>query len=201
MTPKKKIVSVPADRRTRRMQVMDAAIEVLAKEGARGLTYRAIDRHVGSPEGTTSNHFERRIEILCAVASQLFEADVSKLRKALRKKDDGPTTPKWVAERLAALWSQWPRNWVIARYEIFLEAARHPALLKIQTAWGSEVQEIWNDVFRRLGARNLQRSAFPWVDIIRGLLVSQVMLSERTMPLGEMASLLQDEIECLLERG
>jgi AcrR family transcriptional regulator len=200
MTANAKITPSPSESLSPRMRVLDGAIEVLATHGARGLTFRAIDRFVGNPEGTTSNHFDRRIEILCAIADRLLRADIEKLRGALRPDDDGPTTPKWVAERLVALWSEWPPSWIIARYEIFLEAARHPPLLKIQRERGGEIQEIWNEVFLRLGAQNLRRSAFPWVDIIRSLLVSQVMLSERRMPHDEMVSLLQDEIDCLLAR-
>ena len=48
---------------------------------------------------------------------------------------------------MAILWSDWPRSWIIARYEIFLEAARHPPLLKIQRKSGGQIQEIWNEVF------------------------------------------------------
>ena len=45
-----------------------SSMEVLARHGPRGLTYRAIDRFLNAPEGTTSNYFDRRMDIVEAVA-------------------------------------------------------------------------------------------------------------------------------------
>ena len=38
----------------RRAALVDAAIEVLAREGARGLTFRAVDVEAAVPNGTAS---------------------------------------------------------------------------------------------------------------------------------------------------
>lgn len=186
---------------TRRIQILDGAIEVLALHGARGLTYRAIDRQLAAPEGTASNHFANRLEILTSISDRLLRADVEKLRSAMEPHNDEPTTAAYVAARLVALWSEWPRSWIVARYEIFLESERHPPLREMQRETGLEVQTIWNGVFRRLGARNLHRSAFPWVDVIRGLLLSKVALPERAMPNEELTALLRDQLEFLVARG
>jgi len=48
----------------RRAALLDAAIEVLAREGARGLTFRAVDAEAGVPTGTASNYFANRDEML-----------------------------------------------------------------------------------------------------------------------------------------
>ncbi|MFC6506917.1 TetR/AcrR family transcriptional regulator [Promicromonospora citrea] len=53
----------------RRAALADAGIAVLAREGARGLTHRAIDGEAGVPTGTTSNYFRSRD----ALVSGLFE--------------------------------------------------------------------------------------------------------------------------------
>lgn len=186
---------------TRHFQVVDGAIEVLALHGSRGLTFRAIDRQLDAPEGTASNHFANRAEILASVARRLMQTDVDRLRHALEPDAVEPTSPAEVAGRLMTVWSGWPRSWIVARYEIFLESERHPSLREIQKAQGGEVQSIWNGVFRRLGARDLQRSAFPWVDIIRGVLLSKVALSERAMPEEQLKSLLIDQLTFLVGRG
>lgn len=44
----------------RRAQLTDAGIRILAREGARGLTHRAVDAEAGVPIGTASNYFKNR---------------------------------------------------------------------------------------------------------------------------------------------
>jgi AcrR family transcriptional regulator len=185
---------------SRRKQVLDGAIEVLARAGPRGLTYRAIDRFLETPEGSTSNYFGRRLDILEAVADRIFKADIERLGMVILPAEDERITADWVAERLVDYWSERPPSWIIARYHIAFEAVRHPKLNKIIRQHGVEIQKIWNEVFRRLGAHRLFHSAVPWVDIIRGLLFTQVMLSDRMMPRRALVSLLKDEIVMLLKR-
>src|SRR2546429_235342 len=48
----------------RRRDLCDAAIAVLAADGARGLTHRRVDRHAGFPEGTTSFYYQTRAALL-----------------------------------------------------------------------------------------------------------------------------------------
>ena len=53
----------------RRTALLDAAIDVLAEEGARGLTYRAIDAKAEVPAGTASNYFANRDELMAEVST------------------------------------------------------------------------------------------------------------------------------------
>ncbi len=58
---------------TRRTALLDAAIDVLAREGSRGLTLRAIDKQAGVPTGTASNYFANRDELLSQVMRRTRE--------------------------------------------------------------------------------------------------------------------------------
>ena len=51
----------------RRTKLADAAVKVLAREGARGLTHRAVDAEAGVPKGTASNYFASRDGIVEAI--------------------------------------------------------------------------------------------------------------------------------------
>ncbi|CAM5702214.1 hypothetical protein SBADM41S_04563 [Streptomyces badius] len=57
----------------RRDRLRDAAIEVLARDGGRGLTHRAVDRAAEVPPGTTKNYFPTRDAVLRAVAERCLE--------------------------------------------------------------------------------------------------------------------------------
>jgi AcrR family transcriptional regulator len=196
----KKIPAAVHEPAARRARVLEGAMEVLAQHGPRGLTYRAIDRFLSAPEGTTTNYFDRRIDIVEAVAHRIFDADIERVRNAMLPDDVPRMTPKWVSEQLVALWDERPRSYVIARYQIMFEAAGNPTLQKIMAAHGVQLQEIWNEVFRRLGARDLRLTAYPWVDISRGLLLTQIMMPHRARPRDELVSLLHDQIKMLLKR-
>ena len=55
----------------RRQRLADAGLAVLAREGARGLTPRALDREAGVPTGTASNYFRTRAELVRALADRI----------------------------------------------------------------------------------------------------------------------------------
>ena len=57
----------------RRAALVDAAIEVLAERGARGLTFRAVDGAAAVPVGTASNYFANRDALLTQAAARIYE--------------------------------------------------------------------------------------------------------------------------------
>ncbi|MEU8436473.1 TetR family transcriptional regulator [Streptomyces sp. NPDC029216] len=57
----------------RRAALLDAAIEVLAREGSRGLTLRAVDEEAGVPTGTASNYFAHRGQLLVQILRRTRE--------------------------------------------------------------------------------------------------------------------------------
>ncbi|MEU8205516.1 hypothetical protein [Streptosporangium sp. NPDC049046] len=59
--------------RERRDRLRDAAIEVLAESGGRGLTHRAVDAAAATPPGTAKNYFPTRDSMLRAIAERCVE--------------------------------------------------------------------------------------------------------------------------------
>lgn len=55
----------------RRAALTDAAISVVAEQGLRGLTHRAVDAAARLPQGSTSNHFRTRAALVEAVAERI----------------------------------------------------------------------------------------------------------------------------------
>ncbi|MCW4457073.1 TetR/AcrR family transcriptional regulator [Microbacterium sp. MPKO10] len=56
---------------TRHVEVLDAAIRVIASSGMHGLTHRTVDRAAGVPEGSTSNVFRTRSSLVAGVATHI----------------------------------------------------------------------------------------------------------------------------------
>ena len=109
---------------------MRAALAVLTERGLRGVTHRAIDRHAGLAEGTTSAYYRSRSALQRALARFVTDelgADVTSL--AVRLAGDDLTEPHAV-ELVASQFSRWLRegSLVQARIELGLEATRDPEL-------------------------------------------------------------------------
>jgi AcrR family transcriptional regulator len=66
-------VSTVPSNPSRRAELADAGLRVLAAAGARGLTHRAVDAEAGVPTGTASNYFRSRDALLGALGERIFE--------------------------------------------------------------------------------------------------------------------------------
>ncbi|MFI8278850.1 TetR/AcrR family transcriptional regulator [Streptomyces sp. NPDC085929] len=102
----------------RRAALLDAAIEVLARKGSRGLTLRAVDAEAGVPTGTASNYFADRARLLVQI-----------LHRTRERLIPGPADPAGEAllgqllERVRR-----ERSLRIALLELRLEGIRRPEL-------------------------------------------------------------------------
>ncbi|WP_406641709.1 TetR/AcrR family transcriptional regulator [Amycolatopsis sp. WGS_07] len=115
----------------RRAALVDAAIEVLAREGARGLTFRAVDGEAGVPAGTASNYFANRDELFTQAGARVYE----------RLQPDDDSIPPGKGDRAA--YAQLMRELVsriaafrtgyLALLELRLEATRRPELRRVLT--------------------------------------------------------------------
>lgn len=118
----------------RRAALLDAAIEVLAAEGARGLTFRAVDQRAAVPAGTASNYFAGREEILTGAGERVYERllpDEATLAAPFGGPRDRARLTELMhelVERVAAF----PTGF-LALLELRLEAARRPELREVLT--------------------------------------------------------------------
>ncbi|MBL1097216.1 TetR/AcrR family transcriptional regulator [Streptomyces coffeae] len=113
----------------RRAALIDAAIEVLAREGARGLTYRAVDTEAGVPPGTTSNYFTNRDDLLTQVAPRVHER-LTPDPDAMAETMKAPRNAALEAELLRGTMNRISedRSGYLALMELRLEATRRPRL-------------------------------------------------------------------------
>ncbi|WP_432421092.1 TetR/AcrR family transcriptional regulator [Nocardia cyriacigeorgica] len=117
----------------RRQALVDAAIEVLAREGARGLTFRAVDKEAGVPAGTASNYFANRDDLLTQTGSRFYER--LEPSPAMMAKLGGPRTRETVTELMTDVVDRLEtfRTGSLALLELRLEATRRPELRKVLT--------------------------------------------------------------------
>src|SRR5689334_15216803 len=63
----------------RRALLLDAAVSVVAADGLRGLTHRAVDATAHLPAGSTSNAFRSRAALLDAVLAHILATEREQL--------------------------------------------------------------------------------------------------------------------------
>jgi DNA-binding transcriptional regulator YbjK len=113
----------------RRTALLDAAIEVLARDGSRGLTFRAVDAAASVPVGTTSNYFANRDQLIGQIAQRTRERltpDEAEVAQTLRAPRDRQLVGLLMRQLLARLRND--RSSYLAMLELRLEATRRPEL-------------------------------------------------------------------------
>ncbi|MBV7668952.1 TetR family transcriptional regulator [Streptomyces halstedii] len=118
----------------RRAALVDAAIEVLAREGARGLTFRAVDTEASVPTGTASNYFANRDDLFTQVGSRVYErlqpdeATIARQRAATPDREGYTRLMRELVGRVSGF-----RTGYLALLELRLEATRRPELRRVLT--------------------------------------------------------------------
>lgn len=113
----------------RRVALTDAAIDVLAEEGARGLTFRAVDARAGVPVGTASNYFSSRDDLFMQTGARIHSRmtpDPAQVEQALRPTPSRELVAElmhWLVRRMTD-----DRTGYLAMLELRLEATRRPEL-------------------------------------------------------------------------
>jgi DNA-binding transcriptional regulator YbjK len=128
----------------RRQALLDAAVRLLAREGARAVTHRAVAAEAGTTHGAPRYWFATRDELLDEALRQLAERQIAAAEDLLG--EPSPTDLRERAARLAAFVAGTiaaDRDATIARYELFLEAARRPALRPALEAWGAAYTSLF----------------------------------------------------------
>jgi DNA-binding transcriptional regulator YbjK len=113
----------------RRAALVDAGVEVLAREGARGLTFRAVDTEAGVPVGTSSNYFTSRDDLLRQIDARLhvrLAPDPDVVADLLTRPKDRSLVKSLMHDLTARATRD--RTGYLALLEMRLEATRRPEL-------------------------------------------------------------------------
>jgi DNA-binding transcriptional regulator YbjK len=102
----------------RRTAILDAALHLVARGGPRAVTHRAVAAEAGVPLAATTYYFASRDDLIGQALLLCVERDVARLA-------DRPITDLLDADLDA------DRDLLVASFEVWLEAARNPALRPI----------------------------------------------------------------------
>lgn len=160
---------------TRRVQILDAAIAVLGRQGVRGVTHRAVDAAAGVPLGTTSNYFRTRDALFDAVVDRFAERERAAFDELASAAT--PTTPQELASLLAAftLTATGPRRELtLARFAILVEAAIRPQLQRKLGEAAAQIRTWSTERMRAVGSVNPLRDVSIMANQVDALTLHQL---------------------------
>ncbi|MEV4620280.1 TetR/AcrR family transcriptional regulator [Asanoa sp. NPDC049573] len=160
---------------TRLTDLADAAISVVAGQGMRGLTHRAVDARAALPAGTTSAYFRTRKALIEALVRRLAELDNADVAAGALP-PAGTPDPAGFAEAVAAVLDGWlttGRERTLARYACLLEATHHPELRTI-LEYGRTSREQARALMAAAGVADPAQAGDHFVACVDGLLFDRL---------------------------
>lgn len=175
--------------RNRRDALLRAAIDLLADGGARAVTHRAVAARAGVPQSATTYYFESIGKLTEAALRLQITERVAELREIATNAALGGRSVTQIAERfVTALLDRDPRS-IIAQFEVYLEAARNPALREPVAEALEESERLAHTILAGLGARRPAAAAHAVVAVVNGFALNR--LARPRDPSAEAAAMLE----------
>jgi AcrR family transcriptional regulator len=181
----------------RRVLLVDTAIDLIATQGLRALTHRALDAALELPGGSASYYFRTKRALIEAVVDRITTRSRDDFAAA-QLAPTGPRTPRSVAEAVAAwldrLLAQ-RRNHLIARHALLIELLDdrdlHPRLARCLFS-----ADHARDLFGAMGFPDPDARADDFVAVVEGAVFDRFAGNRITLPPNTPASI--DQLARLL---
>ena len=163
-------------RAQRRGAIIDAAVRIIGTRGLQALTHRNVAREAKVPLAATTYYFTSKEEILREALEALAAAEVERLAEVastIRGVSSMEELAGLVVEALLPDPEEAERRW-LAQFEIYLEAARNPALRPAVEHWRAAFVEVAESALRVAGSSDPKGHAELAVAGINGLLLDRV---------------------------
>ncbi|MGW1957903.1 TetR/AcrR family transcriptional regulator [Streptomyces sp. NPDC001920] len=162
----------------RRTVLADAAIDVLAGAGMRGLTHRAVDRAAHLPAGTTSAYYRTRHALLTAVVRRLVALDQEELQ-AVGERTPVPRDAEELVGQIAAFVEQRltgeARRRSLARYACAIESVHQSELREILTPRRNAGRQVVHDFLAAQGVADAEERTVTLLTCVDGLIFDRLV--------------------------
>ncbi|MBB6626755.1 TetR family transcriptional regulator [Nocardioides sp. KIGAM211] len=165
----------------RRRQLLDAGLHVVADEGLRGLTHRAVDRRAGLPQGSCSAYLRTRKALVSALTEYVagtLAADVDALAVDLQQCDGAAERAIELTLRLFQRWVD-ERELLLAKLELSLEASRDPDLAALLAAWRARLVDVVDGIMAARDTEHSTERAEALVSSFDGILFAALLKPAR----------------------
>jgi DNA-binding transcriptional regulator YbjK len=157
----------------RRGVILDATVRLLTREGLTAVTHRAVAREAGVPLAATTYYFDSKDELLTEALQRLVTHEVELLSLRAGELGNSINSPGELAAALAEVLtarSEDERRMLLAKFEVYLEAARRPALREPVAKWSETFEGLAAGALEAAGAVDPKGTAPLLVAAIDGVL-------------------------------
>ena len=165
----------PPSAQPRREALVEAALRVLVRDGPRGLSHRAVAAEASLPLAATTYYFSSKEELLEEALRRVAGSETQRLQALADTLEASDVRTAGAALGARALIAEHPT--MRLKFEIYLEAARRPALRPSCEAWITSFRLLAEQVLRAGGAEEADRAARILVATIDGLMVQRLATS------------------------
>jgi len=173
----------------RRQELLEAALRVLGRDGARRLTHRAVAEEASAPLGLMTYYFESNEDVLISAFEHLAQREIARMEAIIASLSEHPAAVDDVAaihgaaavDEAADLVASYvsdglltSRDFVIAGYELSVEAARREELARLNRIWCGALEEQLEIVLANLGSHNPSMHAQLVLAVVAGLEVNHL---------------------------
>jgi len=164
-----------APRVDRRTLMLDASIRVIAANGLRGLTHRAVQEEAGLPNGSVTYYFKTRDQLVLAVVDRMTDLDrvyAGQLtHELMRATAVRPIVIDYVhmAEFMSHWWTEC-REVQLARLELEIAGTREPVLHDAMIRCQAEFRSFAELIALSLGSSDPELDGQVMLSFLDGLL-------------------------------
>jgi len=160
---------------SRRDDIAQAAMELVAEGGGHALSHRRIDRRLGLPEGTTSNYARTRRDLILMVVQHI--ASIAVLREPAAPP---PRTIDEATEQLVSAFETVAERGadIRARMALTIDCQDEPDLYALLTTDSPVRETITNqarELLEQLGIPDSQQRAIDLIAIMNGLFYDRLI--------------------------
>jgi TetR/AcrR family transcriptional regulator, regulator of biofilm formation and stress response len=160
----------------RRIEIIDAAIEVMAQVGLVGLSMRVVANQAHMPLGALSYYFDDKSDLVAQAFQQLSDREIERVVRTAEQ-----LQPTMSAEQLADLVADMiidgftsPQGAIVTRYELVTEASRDERLRPMFEAWYVAMVPALSRLFRDLGSHQPELDSRTIMAVMAGLEIDNI---------------------------
>ncbi|MCV7179415.1 TetR/AcrR family transcriptional regulator [Mycolicibacterium sphagni] len=155
----------------RRTEIIDAAIEVMARVGLAGLSMRLVAHQAQIPLGALTYYFDDKSDLIAQAFAQLSDREIDRVvrtAEGLQPSMSPSALADLVADMIIEGFST-PRGAIITRYELVTEASRDERLRPLFEAWYAAMVPALSRLFREIGSHRPELDSRTILAVMAGL--------------------------------
>lgn len=152
-------------------RLLAAALELVKENGIQAVTHRTVEERAGVARGSTRYHFGSRDALLEALVGYVAEVDLATIARSMGDLSEGglaaltPEEQNAAMSRIVTGMLADPQQ-CLARFELYLYAARRPPL--------ADAVAQWREAFVGLGSPHLTAAGAPQGDAAARLISASI---------------------------